>query len=139
MKRYLILGAIALTFMACEKDDADNSSAISSQPGSFQEITVSPNFSWSTETEYSLRLVAIKNMPFSTSNFIEVRDVDGKLIFKSLATTADNKTLKFKASGDLGVTTVSFGSINKEIVFINTSAEFDFIPFDDQSDIEPEN
>ena len=139
MKKFIIFGALSLSFIGCNKDDSVNNTVITTQPENFQEIQVGPNFSWSTETEFRLNLVAIKNVPFSTTNFIEVRDLEGNLLFKTIATTADTRTIKFMANGDLATAVVSFGTISKELNFVNKRAEFNFIAFDDRSDIETEN
>jgi len=139
MKKFILFGVLVLSFIGCNKDDTDGNTAITSQPVNFQEIQVGPNFSWTTETEFELELVAIRNVPFTTTNFIEVRDLEGKLLFKTLATTSDTKTIRFMANGNLATAVVSFGTISKELDFSSKSAEFDFIAFDDRSDIQPEN
>tara|TARA_R110002050_G_scaffold48780_1_gene113268 strand:+ start:40735 stop:41157 length:423 start_codon:yes stop_codon:yes gene_type:complete len=138
MKKYIVLGFLSLSLFSCKKDDGDSSGAIVSNPTSFQEITVGPNFNWSTQTEYSLQVIAMKNMPYTRNNYIKVFDQDSNLVFQSLISTRDNKVLKFTAERDLSIATVSFGTISKEVTFTNKQGEFDFIPFDDQSDIEPD-
>tara|TARA_R110002167_G_scaffold34798_2_gene111272 strand:+ start:325 stop:777 length:453 start_codon:yes stop_codon:yes gene_type:complete len=139
MQKFIVLGFLALSLFSCKKDDGDSSSAIVSNPTSFQEITVGPNFNWSTQTEYSLQVVAMKNMPYTRSNYLKVFDQDSNVVFQALISTRDNKVLNFRAERDLSNVTVSFGSISKKVAFTNNRGEFDFIPFDDQSDIEPDN
>ena len=139
MKKFIIFGALSLALIACEKDDSVSNNPINTGAEVFQDIQTAPDFTWSTETEYRLDLVAMKNVPFSTSDFIEVRSLNGNLLFRALATTSDEKTIRFMAKGDLATAIVSFGTISKELNFSAKSAEFDFIPFDDQSDIQSEN
>ncbi len=139
MRKIFILGALTLALIACEKNDSINTTSVAAQPDNFHEIKNSPDFSWSTEKEFSLDLVALKNIPFTTTNFIEIRDLKGELVYKTLASTSDSKKIKFLAKGSLESAVVSFGTISKELSFTNNTAEFDFIAFDDRSDIQDEN
>lgn len=139
MRKQAFFAILIFALASCEKDQTVSSPVNNAQPSTFQEISVMPDFNWSTETEYSLQIVAMKNMPFSRVNMLRVTDADNNLVFQALVNTGETKVLKFKANRELNLASVSFGSISKEVTFSNYRGEFDFIPFDDQSDIEPEN
>jgi hypothetical protein len=129
---------IAIGTTSCQKDD-DNvgTSPVGSSVERFDQIQASPDFKWSTETNYTLNITGLKNLPFERTGIIDVADEAGTVVFRQLIKMTEDQQLQFNAAANIDEFTISFGQISKTIIPSGNSLAFDFIPVDDRSDLDP--
>lgn len=138
-KVFIIASALVLSLSACQKEADNNLSLSPSEAKSFEELQVSDNFNWSTETAYSLELIGLNNMPFGIKKQLKVETLNGEVLYTTLAEISQDRSIAFKAPAGLNSVIVRYGSITKECALKNGAFHFDFIPADDTSDLDPDN
>ncbi len=139
-KTVFAISLLSMVFLSsCREDQADDNTQSPSFAASFEDIKTTPDFDWSTEEQYRLQLKGLKTLPFAKKGMIEVKTVSGDLLMRRLVEISQDRNIRFDAPAGLESLKVSFGTIEKVVPVSNNRLSFDYIPFDDQSDIEQDN
>lgn len=136
----LILGGLAIFAMsltACQKENDTQEVPLPGNVNSFEQLQVNNDFNWSTEAEYTLALKGNGNVPFAVKRKLIVKDLNDQTLAITLADMSQTRNFDFQAIAGLQTVKIQFGSIEKEATLNNGVFEFDFIPVDDMSDLDP--
>ncbi len=120
----MLLGVL---FTACSEEEAQQDNNVpQGQVESFEEMVVPEDFSWSTQTEFTVNLEGVTNLPFEVQRILSIADAKGNIVDKRLVKMGNNSTFTF-----------TYGSIEAEVDAQGNTLNFSFVPADDISDLEP--
>ena len=128
-----------LGLVSCTKEEEATKPNINAQPQSFEEITVSNDFSWTTVEDYTLELTGLNGLPFEVVNRLKVKDENGKLVYQRNVKMGQTQSLKFKAAAPSNIFTIEYGSVSKQATATGNTLRFNFLPPVDNSDLDQDN
>lgn len=137
-KAVILMGILGLGLTSC-KEDSTQTQAPSNDVSSFDELTVSPNFDWSTTKTIKINVDGLDGMQVTVSKIMSVEDMNGKVLFKKIVKMNEATTLEFDAPTWVEKVKVKYGDIEKEVEVSGTQGNFDFVPEPDNSDLDPDN
>lgn len=123
---FLIITLLALLFSSCKKED---NILIPSAPTEFKELTVSPDFNWSTSKAFTLKFVGITTLAPSASGTLTVTSMpDGAELLKANHVMKDSKNFQLNIPGHVKHIRVQYGIVQKDIMIKGSIAEFTPVP-----------
>jgi len=138
MKKSVFAGfALIVALGSCQKETEGIDQTSMNQAQSFEELQVSHNFNWSTETNYQLELKGLDKMPFAVKKQLSIESLNGEILHTALAEISEDRIINFKSQAGLNTVLIKYGSITKESSLNQGAFHFDFIPVDDTSDLDP--
>lgn len=136
MRKLLFLVLAGASIVACKKDTAQDESIGFQDVSSFSDLKVSDDFDWEVAHQNTLDVTGL-NSDVQSKHFLIVEDPNGMVVSKVWTAISENHQLSFELADQFDFVTVSYGSLKKQVSIKNRKGQFDYLPNDDRSDLDP--
>lgn len=133
----LVLLVSTFGLMSCQKK-VSSDPPVDPSPESFTEMQINSSFNWNTTTDFTIKVEGLPT-DMQAKRTLVVQDMSGNVLFKKVVRLTDDDILEFRAPTALAKVKVLCGSIQKEVEFTNQRGDFNFLPEEDLSDLDPED
>lgn len=121
----ILLFASALLLAACTKETDDVLPApVKSE--NLGDLKASDSFTWSTDTKINVKITGLQtNVPVKST--LKLGLPDGTILFNYLHLMSENQTIQLVVPKSVDYLTLTYGSINQQILIENGQAAFSFV------------
>lgn len=122
----ILLFTSILLFSGCMKDLDDTlPSAVSVE--NLIDLKASDSFAWSTENKTVVKITGLQTtVPVKST--LKLGLPDGTVLFNRLHLMSEDQTIQLIVPGGVSYLTLTYGSINQQVLIENGQAKFSFVP-----------
>lgn len=122
----ILLFTSAIIFTGCKKETDDLLPATVIVEN-IKDLKASNSFAWSTENKIVVKITGLQTI-VPVESTLKLGLPDGTILFSRLHLMSEDQTIQLVVPGGVSHLTLTYGSINQQILIANGQAKFSFVP-----------